>query len=198
MLIARAAATLSSTQPYPGYDALMPVLGSAMIVYESGRDTLARRLLALRPLVFLGRISCSLYLVNWPLIVFWRLYTNRGALAPVASAVVVAVSVVVAWASWTWVEQPLRGRSLPRRAVFAQVGVMAAVAARAVVATGGAVGRIPEGARSLADLNTMWKWTCPENPSSGLPSALLLGNTPRPCIVGAQWETARSRNPKSR
>ena len=195
-LIARAATTLSHEQPYPGWDALMPVLGAALIVYRSGRDTLAGRLLAVRPLVFVGRISYSLYLVNWPLIVFWRLYTNGSKLTPTASATLAGVSVALAWASWRWVEQPFRRPALPRRAVFTRAAVVAgsvALAAWAVVATDGVVSRIPESARGIGSLETMWTWSCPETSVSGLPSSFTYPGTSGPCIVGAPWESARRR-----
>ena len=94
-VIARAATALSSDQPYPGWDGLLPVAGAMLIVHESGRRTLARRLLSLRPLVFVGRISYSLYLLNWPLIVFWRLYTNGVKLTSTASAGLTAASLVL-------------------------------------------------------------------------------------------------------
>jgi peptidoglycan/LPS O-acetylase OafA/YrhL len=195
-LIARAATSLSSEQPYPGYDALLPVLGAALIVYRSGRATLAGRLLALRPIVFVGKISYSLYLVNWPLIVLFRIYTNGTARTPTETILLVLLSVVLAWLSWRWVEQPFRRPSLPRRAVFTRAALaiaVLAIAARAVVATDGVVGRIPESARGLGDLDLMWRWTCPQKLAVGLPSDGSATDSQQTCVVGAPWETARTR-----
>ena len=195
-LIARAATALSSDQPYPGWDGLLPVAGAMLIVHESGRRTLARRLLSLRPLVFVGRISYSLYLLNWPLIVYWRLYTNGTRLTSTASAVLTAVSVVLAAMSWRWIEQPFRRPGLPRRTVFTRAALAAgcvAIAAWAVVATDGVASRLPENVRELGDLTTMWKWSCPADPPAGLPATWRFPGTATPCVVGAPWDTARTR-----
>jgi peptidoglycan/LPS O-acetylase OafA/YrhL len=194
-LIGWAATTLASDRPYPGYAALLPVLGAMLIVYESGHRTLARRLLGTPPLVFFGKISYSLYLLNWPLIVFWRLYANGSKLTVTSASVLAAVSVVLAWTSWRFVEQPFRRPTLPRRAMFACAGTAVALlvlAAWTVVATDGAIGRIPESARGLGDLDVMWRWTCPQWVALGLPSQEGPAAAQLSCVVGAPWASARS------
>lgn len=195
-LIARAAATLSSDRPYPGWDALLPVVGAMLVVYPSGRETLASRLLGAPPLAFVGRVSYSLYLVNWPLIVYWRLYTSGSSITPTAAAAIVIVSLVLAWASWRWVEQPFRRPAVPRRSVFARAALAAGVvasAAWAVVATDGAAMRIPGDARALGDRDVMWKWSCPGDPPTDLPAAWRFPGAAGPCVVGAPWQSARTR-----
>ena len=56
---------------FPGLTALPPCLGAAMIIAagETG-PSLVGRLLAWRPIAFIGLISYSLYLWHWPIIVF--------------------------------------------------------------------------------------------------------------------------------
>ena len=194
-LIGWATTTLSSNQPCPGYAALLPVAGALLVVYESGRRTLGRRLLGTRALVFVGKISYSLYLLNWPLVVFWRLYSNGAKLTAISASVLAVVSLVLAWASWRWIEQPFRRPALPRRAVFARAAVAVAVlvlVAWTIVATDGVIGRIPENARGLGDLDVMWRWTCPQQISIGLPSDDGPAEAFRSCIVGAPWESART------
>src|SRR5258708_39088311 len=79
------------------------------------------RLLSLRPVVFVGLISYSLYLWHWPLIVFQR----TDGLLPGASGVVtkltlIAVSIGIAWLSWKFIEIPFRSKSkyTSRKVVF--------------------------------------------------------------------------------
>jgi len=66
---------LTSQTPFPGLAALAPCLGAAACIY-SGKSA-AGAVLRLRPMVFIGLISYSIYLVHWPLIVFYKYYVFR-------------------------------------------------------------------------------------------------------------------------
>jgi len=99
--------------PFPGAAALLPCLGTAAVIWagEGGGGGWTRRLLAVRPLVFIGLISYSLYLWHWPIRAFaryWELemptYAQRWAM--------VGVSVVLAVVSYYLVEQPFRTRRI--------------------------------------------------------------------------------------
>jgi len=60
---------------FPGYFALLPTLGAAFcIIAGSNHKTVTSALLSFSPAVFIGRISYSLYLVHWPIIVFAIIY----------------------------------------------------------------------------------------------------------------------------
>lgn len=71
---------LQVSTAFPGAAALWPTL-SAVLVLVAGTGPAPRygvaRLLALRPLVWLGGISYGLYLWHWPLLVLWRERTGR-------------------------------------------------------------------------------------------------------------------------
>ena len=64
-------------------------------------------LLASRPLVWIGKISYSLYLWHWPLWVFW---TFRSETPPgyADSLLTLAASMAAAYLSWRFIEQPFR------------------------------------------------------------------------------------------
>jgi peptidoglycan/LPS O-acetylase OafA/YrhL len=66
--------TYTTDTPFPGEYALPPVLGAGLILYAmySRIPTLVSRLLSLRPVVFVGVLSYSLFLWHWPLLVFFR------------------------------------------------------------------------------------------------------------------------------
>ncbi|MCX7282513.1 MAG: acyltransferase, partial [Novosphingobium sp.] len=68
-LICWAVATFDRTTVFPGASALIPVLGAVLLI-RFAPGTVVGRLLSVRPLVFVGLISYSLYLWHWPLIVF--------------------------------------------------------------------------------------------------------------------------------
>ncbi|KMY85501.1 acyltransferase 3 [Candidatus Paraburkholderia calva] len=60
--------------PYPGWRALVPFIGTALVIYA--RDGLLTRTLSSRPLQFVGDISYSVYLWHWPMLVAFRKHTG--------------------------------------------------------------------------------------------------------------------------
>jgi peptidoglycan/LPS O-acetylase OafA/YrhL len=88
-------------------------IGATLIIASSERGTSSvGKWLSLRPVVFVGLISYSLYLWHWPLIVFQRtdglLAGSSGALTKLT---LIAVSIGIAWLSWKFVEMPFRSRA---------------------------------------------------------------------------------------
>ena len=74
-LIMVPAFTYSTHSAFPGVKALVPTLGTALIIaFASHRNDWVGRLLAAKPLNFIGRISYPAYLWHWPLIVFLNIY----------------------------------------------------------------------------------------------------------------------------
>lgn len=111
LLIGVSVVAIKPYMPFPGLLALPPCLGAALIIL-AGRDgdSLAKRLMSWRPMVFIGLISYSLYLWHWPVIVFQR---NDGVFVHGLSergekAVIIVLSVLIATVSWRLVEQPFR------------------------------------------------------------------------------------------
>lgn len=93
---------------FPGLAALPPCLGAALIMHSNaGRLNFTGRLLSLRPVVFIGLISYSLYLWHWPLLAFSRYWLGEE-LPPGVVLGVLAASLVLATLSWRYVETPLR------------------------------------------------------------------------------------------
>lgn len=105
--IAAGAAVLSSTAVSPARLAL-PVAGTCALLAAGSADSGGiARVLSLRPLTWIGDVSYSWYLWHWPFIVFAKaLWPQSGAAAPVAAA----ISLLPAWASFRFVENPIRRR----------------------------------------------------------------------------------------
>ncbi len=128
VMIAWSVLTFSSSTPFPGTAALIPCLGTALIVHAgTSGETMVSRILSLRPLVFVGLISYSLYLWHWIILVFFRQYFATLHLAGSATAVALAISVVISVLSWRFVERLFRDRQrISRRPIF--IGGAAAMA----------------------------------------------------------------------
>jgi peptidoglycan/LPS O-acetylase OafA/YrhL len=109
---------------FPGLAAMPPCLGAALIIFSGGgKRTLISRVLALRPVVFIGLISYPLYLWHWPLLAFSE-YDSVATQSWQLRVALLLASAALAVASWKWIETPFRTRSLcPRRPrLFALAG----------------------------------------------------------------------------
>ena len=107
LLVIVANVALDRYSRFPGWNALWPCMGAAMVM-DSGRrpESLVRRLLALRPLVYVGTLSYSIYLWHWPPIAFLH-YFGIEASATQKLALFLAV-IVLAHLSWRFVEERTR------------------------------------------------------------------------------------------
>lgn len=112
--------------PYPGTAAMLPCLATAALLAtgSSPRPALVNRMLSWPPLVFIGLISYSLYLWHQPLLAFVNYY-RIVPLTPGATTVPLAATLLVAAASWRFLERPVRTRMLMKstRALLVSVGV---------------------------------------------------------------------------
>ncbi|HEY8568367.1 acyltransferase family protein [Microbulbifer sp.] len=99
--------------PFPGIAALLPVLGAVALIW-AGATPLNRvsGLLGNPMLVGVGLISYSLYLWHWPILVTLRLLEGSSQLSTTYALFAVSLSIVLAWASWRFIEQPFRGGRL--------------------------------------------------------------------------------------
>jgi peptidoglycan/LPS O-acetylase OafA/YrhL len=116
-LIVWAVCLYTPQTPFPGVAAALPTLGAALVIHAGGGGpSTVSRLLSLKPVVFVGLISYSLYLWHWPVIVYARLYLVRAPDA-VQAAAMAAASLGLAVLSWRYVETPFRTKRLfPRTA----------------------------------------------------------------------------------
>lgn len=88
--------------------ALPSCLGTALIILSNQNGlNMAGRLLSLRPMVFVGLISYSLYLWHWPIISFMR-YSEFVAFTPLVATGCLAVAFILAVLSWKFIETPVR------------------------------------------------------------------------------------------
>lgn len=103
--------------PFPGWAALMPVLGTGAVMAAgagvTGRPPLVQRMIGIAPLRWVGDASYSLYLWHWPLLTVAKQHLGRD-LTGAETAGVVALTFALSWASLRWVETPFRHWSPPR------------------------------------------------------------------------------------
>jgi peptidoglycan/LPS O-acetylase OafA/YrhL len=112
-LIVYSAMHFTAGDLYPGLRALYPTLGAALLIF-AGERSLINEMLGTRLFVFIGLISYPLYMWHWPLLAFLR----TRSLEPLSPTVIweaIALSLILAWLTYAFVESPIRFKSVDKR-----------------------------------------------------------------------------------
>jgi hypothetical protein len=123
---------LAQNDAFPGWTALLPVVGTICVLGAGPAAWLNRKVLAAPKLVFIGLISYPLYLWHWPLLVIGRI-AMRNNINPhtrTTAIVMVGLAFLLAWLTYRFIERPIRGRhplGVTRRIVASSMACMAAV-----------------------------------------------------------------------
>ena len=150
-MIAGSALLFDNTLAFPGTAALLPVLGSLLVIANDG--PVNRFLLGSRPLVFVGLISYSWYLWHWPLLSFARVASDFP-LTWRQGVVISTLSFVIAVFSYRHIETPFR-RGWPGVSTKRWIwGYLAVVAVGVLMLAGirvsnGMPSRVPEAIASI-------------------------------------------------
>jgi peptidoglycan/LPS O-acetylase OafA/YrhL len=154
LLVAAAAAVLDSRSAFPGWWAVLPVAGSALLLSAPAAWG-CRHLLASTAFVRIGLISYPLYLWHWPLLVFFGII-KFAPLTLLDRGLVVGLSFVLAWLTYRFIEIPFRfGRPALLRIVSLCFGMGLVAAAGGVIVEGrGFDFRLPPEIRQMTDVRT--------------------------------------------
>ena len=144
LLLVASMALITPTTAYPDLAATAPTAGGlALIAAGRAPGSPGALLLARTPLRWLGRISYSLYLWHWPVLVLGASFLATADVpravatgSPLQPLVLIAVSVLLAAVTWRLIEEPFRAGRLShggRRRAFAVAS--AAILSVAVTST---------------------------------------------------------------
>ncbi|MDL2138371.1 acyltransferase family protein [Proteus mirabilis] len=103
-LITLSAFYLNSSSPFPSYNALIPCIGASMVIL-SKETLLIGKLLSIKPINYIGRLSYSIYLWHWPIIVLFVFYKPFGQVHTFLSLLVI---LLLSAFSYHFVEQKTR------------------------------------------------------------------------------------------
>jgi peptidoglycan/LPS O-acetylase OafA/YrhL len=106
-LIAFALLFLTKARPFPGWWALLPTIGAALIIAGGPLSGFNRKVLSHPFMVWFGLISYPLYLWHWPLLSFARIMVGEVPSAGIRIGAV-ALAVPLAWLTYILVEKPIR------------------------------------------------------------------------------------------
>ncbi len=191
VMIAAAGVIIDTSTPFPGVAALLPTIGTALAMLPGmgGVPVGPARLLGWHPARFLGRISYSLYLWHWPLLVLPTAVAGETLPLPVRVGLMLA-AIPIAASSQRWLEEPIRrGRlvgTVPRRNLALAGALSVAVAStslglgfvttqRLAAATGDAPGTAETADVPLPNLGGLAVTEAPR-PGSSSPAATPQGS----------------------
>lgn len=99
--------SITKDKPFPGWYALLPTVGAALIISAGANAWINRKILASRVFVWFGLISFPLYLWHWPLLSFARILETDTPTVSLRIALVF-LSIVLAWLTKACIENPIR------------------------------------------------------------------------------------------
>ena len=106
LLILIAVGILNKTSLFPGWWAVMPTIGAALIILSTSAF-LNRIVLSSRFMVLVGLISFPLYLWHWPILSFLRIIW--GSTPPALFRIyAVCLGFLLSWLTYRYVERPIR------------------------------------------------------------------------------------------
>lgn len=107
LLIVAGVGFMRDNLPFPGWWAVVPVLGSFLILSSHASSPTANVVLTHKIMVWFGLISYPLYLWHWPVLSFTRIVVGHTPDAAYRVAAIV-LTVFLAWLTYAFVEKPLR------------------------------------------------------------------------------------------
>ena len=197
-----AALAFNAQTAYPGSLVAIPVVGSAMII--AGGAAIPRygveSVLGLRPVRGLGKVSYSLYLWHWPVLIIAAEYYRKPTLSVGQNLLLVLVALGISIVTYRLVENPIRHWKLPAlKAVALGVGLIVVtltvlslvLAAESVSVPSYDVVPAPNTQAVLDQVNAATKITTvpksiePSLADAGNDWAAAGGNLRYPCALGA-------------
>jgi peptidoglycan/LPS O-acetylase OafA/YrhL len=136
---------------FPGWWALLPTVGTALLITAGPQAWVNRHILASKPFVWVGLISYPLYLWHWPFLSFSAISHVEPPSAR-SQLAWVALSVALAWLTYRLIEKPIRFGRLNHRSTTVFLSVLVAVIATAGFTTykqDGFESRFPEIVRDM-------------------------------------------------
>ncbi len=140
---------------FPGAVVLLPCIGTALVIRYGAVSYTGSRIVGGAAMAYIGRISYSLYLIHWPLIIFYRqVYGNDLSVGDQITIFVLVL--LAAAASQRYIELPFKepGPLWPTSArvaaIYASTLAICLLVFSTVWQQGGYPGRIPEQIRNIS------------------------------------------------
>jgi hypothetical protein len=105
-MILYSAVVFTSKTQFPGFNALLPCLGTALLLRSE--ESFLSQVLKIKGLVFIGLLSYSIYLVHWPVIIFFKSFFSVYSFNLVHSLLVILISIALSLPLYYFIEKKFR------------------------------------------------------------------------------------------
>lgn len=119
---------MDKAKQFPGWWAILPTLGTFLIIAAGPHSWLNKFLLSHPLLKWFGLISFPLYLWHWPLLAFMRILQSQPPSFEMRLAAVL-LAILLAWLTYTLIEKPIRFGKNGNTKLVALIGIMICVGA---------------------------------------------------------------------
>ncbi|MDR0468223.1 MAG: acyltransferase [Campylobacteraceae bacterium] len=99
---------ISQKYLYPSFLALIPTLSAALIIFFGSKESYVSKLLSFKPFVYIGKISYSMYLWHWVVIVFTKKYLFISEFSLALYMFVIVLTFALSLFSYKLIETPAR------------------------------------------------------------------------------------------
>ena len=123
---------LDGTSAFPGWNAIPPTVGAALLIASGPSTWWGRHVLSRRLMIGIGLISYPLYLWHWPLLVYARILASGVPAAGIRIGAVI-LAVVLSYLTYRLIEKPLRFHRRRKAVVAGLVTAVAAIGGLGVV-----------------------------------------------------------------
>jgi peptidoglycan/LPS O-acetylase OafA/YrhL len=168
--------------PYPGWRSIIPVASTACLIAAGPEAWSNHRLLSVRALVYIGRISYPLYLWHWPLLSFLRILQHEPSTLYRWLAAVAAFA--LSMATYHLIELPIRFNPARLVPITLLVGIAIPSVAGTLAAFGCLQGRLQGQGTQVVEARGDWAYPLMGSRLDGEPVRSLGNGHPRVLFIG--------------
>ena len=96
----------------PGITLILPCIFTSLIIHTTSQNNIVKLCLSNKAIVFIGKISYSLYLYHWIFIAFAYYITGEKQINNQSIAIVIVLTIIFSVLSYYLIEQPIRKSKL--------------------------------------------------------------------------------------
>lgn len=109
---------IDKNSAFPGWLALLPVIGATCLIAAGGNTWINRYALSNRIMVWIGLISFPLYLWHWPLLAFAKLIEGDEVRSHIRFRLMI-LAIILSWLTYIFIEKPIRFGGQSTKKVYA-------------------------------------------------------------------------------